>query len=444
MCGFIAFKGDCLKYEKTLHLSHQSMKGRGLLIPSCQKVKKSESYFFGHNTLPIVSVDEREYFQPKFDQFPYVFAGEIFDYPKNDNRYLTDTDFIFKNIKEPKDLSIFHDYDGFWSGATITSNGSLFAYTDYLCQKPVYYRTDLNVVSSEPYALSLLDEERKFDPIFMSNILKWGYDPTGRTAWDKIKQIPPGCYYLDGVISSYWEWEKVNLESNDLYFLLSQSTKNRLTGKRKISILISGGLDSTIVHHLSHQELKTISLLHVENEESEYAKIISPDLEIIHPSNITQKEAIFIHQSPVDLGSVIPQLSLAKSLKKKEIKIVLTGDGADELFGGYRRINEYDSQYSDVFMELPYYHNPRLDRIMMSQTVELRTPFLSPKVIKYALSLPYEERKNKFHLKEIFKDKIPREIIERGKKPLKTNSIKNDLIKNTLSNIELFKVIYGR
>jgi asparagine synthase (glutamine-hydrolysing) len=109
-------------------------------------------------------------------------------------------------------------------------------------------------------------------------------------------------------------------------------------------------------------------------------------------------------------------------------RIVISGDGADELFGGYRRMNEYDSQDSDIFHELVYYHLPRLDKLSMAHTLELRSPFLNHDIVRFALSLPLEERKNKKILKDTFKGLIPESIIDRSKLALKNQMIVEDQI----------------
>ena len=96
------------------------------------------------------------------------------------------------------------------------------------------------------------------------------------------------------------------------------------------------------------------------------------------------------------------------------------------MFGGYRRSLDYDSQYSDIFDELVYYHIPRLDKLMMSQTIELRCPFLSKDVIEGSLALPYSERMDKKYLRNLFSDILPSEIYNRKKLPLKSKQVLND------------------
>lgn len=158
---------------------------------------------------------------------------------------------------------------------------------------------------------------------------------------------------------------------------------------------------------------------------------------------VSDEDAVRIHQSPVDLGSVKPQIAMARKLKELGFHAVMTGDGADELFGGYRRAKEYDSQYSDMFCELPYYHLPKLDRTMMESTIELRAPFLSPRMIKHAMNTPYELRNGeKKVLKEAFKSIVPQPILDRDKQPLKTDAIRNNPMEQRMKNVEIWSMLY--
>lgn len=424
MCGLIICRENINDLKALKSMSH-----RGLI----NHFERDKGYFIGHNTLPIASLDEDASYQPKLN---FVFTGEVFNYKtfgnfENDTRTVR---MLFHDNSLSNFLRVCHQFNGFWGIAGIKEN-KLVAITDYLNQKPLYYRTDIKAVASEPHALSLLGPTNP-DPLFYSNIQKWGYDMTNRTPWEEIKMIPPGCYYLDGEIKQYWDWNKIILRE-DLRSLLYEETIQRLKGQRKIALLLSGGLDSSIVYYIAKTSNIDVDCFHVENDESEYVKEICPEVNLVKLAEVTRKESIIAHQSPVDLGSVVPQMALAKTLKDLGYHVCLSGDGADELFGGYRRINEYDSQQSDVFHELPYYHHPRLDRIMMSKTIELRSPFLSSKVVKYALNLPYWERKNKKILKDLFPE-LPQSILNREKKALKTSDIQKDLLKNTKENINLF------
>jgi asparagine synthase (glutamine-hydrolysing) len=133
------------------------------------------------------------------------------------------------------------------------------------------------------------------------------------------------------------------------------------------------------------------------------------------------------NESPIDLGSVIPQYYLFDAIRQNsDFRVVISGDGSDELFGGYRRIKEYDSQSSDIFDELSYYHLPRLDRMSMSHTIELRNPFLHHDIIRFALTLPLEWRTDKKILKDTFAPILPPEIVNRQKEALKNPEIKKN------------------
>ena len=172
-----------------------------------------------------------------------------------------------------------------------------------------------------------------------------------------------------------------------------------------------------------------VNLYMVENNESKFGMLLSEFLGVSItslgpiPDDDCLERCLRYNETPVDLGSMIPQFRLMEKVKEK---VILTGDGADELFGGYRRVDDYDSQLSDVFQELPFYHMPRLDRASMRSTVELRSPFLGHDVVRFALRLPWEDRTHKRILKDAFSDVLPQEILDRPKEPLKCQSIRQD------------------
>jgi asparagine synthase (glutamine-hydrolysing) len=421
MCGFITGKDLSQDLSQVI----EDMNYRGL--PGYKGYKKfsKDRYQFAHYSLPFVNLDPAVCIQPISNSPPALFVGEIFNY--GDLGYETDIKCAIEEFWQSDNLfENFHNFDGFWSFVTMY-DGDIIAATDYLSQKPVYYRTDMEALASEIAILTKLGDVT-VDETFMSNTLKWGYSPDPRTPWNEIKQVPPGYYYHKGSVHKYWDWSKVSC--TNLYTDLLKATELRLGGQREVAVLLSGGLDSTIIYGLLKQLGKDVTAVHVDNGEKGFANLVlhlNDTMHYVKLDDVTDSEAVMIHQSPVDLGSVKPQIAMAKKLRELGFYAVLTGDGADELFGGYRRAKEYDSQYSDMFSELPYYHLPKIDRTMMRYTIETRSPFLSPSVCKHAINTPYSDRMGeKTLLKKTFKDIVPQEILDRDKHPLKTNAIRTD------------------
>jgi asparagine synthase (glutamine-hydrolysing) len=232
-----------------------------------------------------------------------------------------------------------------------------------------------------------------------------------------------------------------------LWTKMFESVKNRLISKNyPISLLISGGLDSSIIAAILESTESDVTWYSIENGESEFVKILSNKfnkkvnfLQYEMDENSNQEIYQIWNETPIDLGSVIPQYHLFKAIRENSNhRIVLSGDGADELFGGYKRIHEYDSQGSDIFDELSFYHLPRLDKMSMAHTLELRNPFLNLEIVNFALHLPLEWRKDKKILKDTFGPLLPDEIVNRKKAPLKNPGIKEDKLAYRYKAIDLF------
>ena len=437
MCGFIAGK----YIEKDLSQVIEQMHYRGL--PGYKGYKRFGSggvYQFAHYSLPFVNLDPAVCIQPINNNPPALFVGEIFNY--KDFGYKTDIECAIEEFWnfDHRLFDQFHKFDGFWSFVTMYER-NIIAATDYLGQKPVYYRTDMEALASEIDVLAALAPVTR-DEVFMSNTLKWGYSPDPRTPWNEIKQVPPGHYYYMGNVHPYWDWSKVPWTTS-LHHDLLTATELRLGGQREVAVLLSGGLDSTIIYGLLKLLGKDVTAVHVDNGEKGFANLalhLGDTMHHVTLDDVTSNEALIVHQTPVDLGSVKPQIAMAKKLRELGFYAVLTGDGADELFGGYRRAKEYDSQMSDMFCELPYYHLPKIDRTMMRYTIETRSPFLAPSICKHAMNTPYVERNGeKKLLKQTFKDIVPQEILDRDKYPLKTEAIRKNPMDNRVALNRLFR-----
>lgn len=390
--------------------------------------KLKNNLYLGHVRLPIQGLDPINDHPITDGRYTTAMVGEIFNYKELDPTANSDLPVFLKYYKE-EGVDCFKRFDGFWSIIIYDAHTrETHAFTDFLAKKPLYIRREpFPAISSEIKALSLLGKNT-FDETYFSAVAKWGYCPEGRTPFNEIIKIPAGAHVIIdrwGEITHtiYTELKPRKTSIN----CLRKAVKNRIVSDVPISILMSGGLDSTIIYYLMREFVDEMTIFHIDNKEAEYLNYIDfrPGDKVIELSlgkgntNFDMDQVLYYNEGPVDLGSMIPQYLLSEAIRKQGFNVCLSGDGADELFGGYKRINDYDSQYSDIFHELVFYHLPRLDKLMMANTVELRCPFLARGVLEYAMALPYEQRLNKIALKQAFRGVVPKEIIERKKQPLR-------------------------
>ena len=333
-----------------------------------------------------------------------------------------------------------HEWDGFWSLVLIDKD-RIYCFTDPLGKKQLYYSP--KGISSE---IKPLLNEYGLNHMLIPITIKGNY-------FKRVFRIKPNCIYMfkqnkgewfnnvKYFLNNYYKFKKID-KKVDLYKLINKSVVDRLINRMdNITLLISGGLDSTIIlYHLYINRIENIEYLTIENDEGIYIDNISSFFGIkikkIDLKNININRVVKTVEHPYDYGSSIPQYFLFKNSKNR---VVFTGDGADELFGGYNRSLFSDTQSYDVFTELPYLHHIRLDRLSMNFTKECRNPFLSRDIINYSLSLSYKDRIGKRILKTMYKNKIPSIILEREKKPLRYGN-KNECLNRFMGSFcENFK-----
>ena len=436
-------------------------------------VVEKDGVFLCHHRLPIQTSDGDEWNQPKeiSPGIYLMFNGEIFNYDRSvyssDIEYLCSLFSVYKGNSFEMFCAMFiphiQTWDGFWSIVIYDSNTKdVICFTDPLGKKQLYY-SEKGEISSE--IKSLAYNQSPIDQAFISKVRKWGYNTDNRTPYMDVKRFLPNTIYSYNIGSpefklSFPEYHKswnspipeligksYEEHMDWLWEKMIQSVQNRLISKNyPISLLVSGGLDSSIIAAILSGTETKVTWYSIENGESEYVKILANKLnkevtflEYGMDEDLNWEIYKYWNETPIDLGSVVPQYHLFKAIKQNsDHRIVLSGDGADELFGGYKRIHEYDSQFSDVFDELSFYHLPRLDKMSMAHTLELRNPFLNLEIVRFALNLPLEWRKDKKILKDTFGPLLPEEIVNRKKAPLKNPGIKEDKIAYRYKAIDTF------
>lgn len=431
-------------YEMLTLMAHRGLPGK-----EYQKVVKSGPFYIGHIRLPIIGLGEKQDQPMQDERMILAFNGEIYNYQGFDpkKQYKNDTEFLFHHLSVLEDEILDHLFsrvDGMYSIVyKHQKKDHCRIITDPLCKKPLYYDSDRNEIASELKALDTT--YRQLNKQYMSNVAMFGYNMTLETPFKNIIKLPANSLMMLTPTS-------LSILNNSLVDLspapsatpasvcsaLAIAIKNRLVADVPVGVLLSGGLDSSLVASIASDILtakgQVLNTFSIENDETRYSDLMADYIGSNHTTLKIEPLSTNIHywnEVPVDIGSVIPQYLLCQAVHKEGLKVCITGDGADELFGGYTRMSEYinpfmDTQYSDIFNELVYYHCPRLDKMSMAHTVELRSPFLATTMIRAALAIPYRERIRKSFLKRVARGIIPDEIIDRQKVPLRIDSMKKD------------------
>jgi len=436
MCGLNVIFGSNNE-EFQIRAMNDAIAHRG----ETSKYEISKYFTLGHVRLRIQGLSEK-YDQPYHAYgWTFLYVGEIVNWRQHElftEDMRSDIELLAKAWSRygPQCVRAF---DGFWAIAAVPDIApwEIHVVTDFLCKKPLYLYSHRGrlIISSEIKAIGAvipLDP----DPVYFSSVQKFGYCMTNRTWAKYVSKFSHGAHVVldksrrNGYVSHMRidPVEPVKMSSGQLKDAIVRSIEQRvLTSDVPIAMLVSGGLDSAILYQTARHLRNDITIYHVENDEDEYLEALQPENPVkkITYGTYDLDDILWMNEGPVDLGSMIPQYLMADQIVED---VCLSGDGADELFGGYRRALEYDSQGSDIWDELVHYHLPRLDKLMMMNTVELRCPFLGREVLAGALALPYEVRQNKAWLRRMFEDDLPEKIVKAEKRPLKSNHVREDPI----------------
>lgn len=420
------------------------------------KILQVRGAFLGHVRLAVQGLS-REFDQPYIfeeEEKVVLYNGEIYNFKELDPEKKCDTLIIpfIPFIKWDGDFAVVVYYK---------KDGRFKVITDRFGKKQLFYKVrngQIIGISSEIKAL--ITKESTIDYYYLSTVGRNGYVFNQNSTFSNdIKRFMPGTEYIisnEGKILSEnkIEWDSSKLVLSDFLAnfkeLMNLSIRRRMVSDIPLAILYSGGLDSSIVLQNCIKNKIIPDVFVVENSRDiEFAERycgengIKPIKINLETNDKIYNEAHFACESGVDLGSVIPKYTLFKEVKNHGFNVCMGGSGADEVFGGYDRMKEFDFQQNDIFNELIYYHLPRLDKLSMYNTIEYRTPYTADYIIDYGLSLPYEKRIDKIFLRETYFGSLPLYILERPKEALKIDAIKRDKEEERLKLINWVKVHFN-
>jgi len=332
-----------------------------------------------------------------------VFNGEIYNY-RELRAELIKQGHRFKTSSDTE--SIVHGYEAWAEGVCERLNGmfgfalwdsrkkKLLLSRDRLGIKPLYYYQDNEklVFGSEIKAILPCPKIQKtIDPVALDNFLTFEYIPSPRSIFREIRKLEPGHWltWQHGKIQIRPFWALVLQEKpwnegearERLVELLKDSVRLRLVSDVPLGAFLSGGIDSSIVvslmAELMDQPVKTFSIGFKESsyDELKYARAVAQKYGTDHHEFILEAKALdltekLIQQFDEPFGdfSIFPTYLVSK-MARDFVTVALSGDGGDELFGGY---DTYKAQRFDR----RFYH--RLPRFIKQNLIQPLAQGLSP------------------------------------------------------------------
>ena len=344
---------------------------------------------FGHRRLSILDTHTRSS-QPMHDQsqrYVLTYNGEVYNFlelkaelEKNGTEFLTTSDtevLLYSMIRNPQEA--LQQFNGMYAFSFWDKEKKVLRLVrDRIGIKPLYYiETDEGIAfaSEMKSLLQLVEVPSEFNPALIDSYMTVGYCPGNNTFLKKIKKLPPGHELVvkDNQISiqEYWDLEYKSAPDlgeehyiQELDSLFESSVQWQLRSDVPLGVFLSGGVDSSAVvymmNRLGIQDIKTFSVLWDfgdDFDESVFARQISKQFNTDHheyvmtPSDFEAFLPNFIYcmDEPVTEAAAISLYYIAKETKK-HATVVLSGEGADEVFGGYTiyKYMEYVQKYRQI------------------------------------------------------------------------------------------------
>ncbi|MFN2119781.1 MAG: asparagine synthase B [Anaerolineales bacterium] len=413
-------------------IAHRGPDGRG--------VRDLSSGTLGHTRLAIIDVEGGR--QPMgFEDTWVVFNGEIYNYRELAQQHLRDV-----NLRTHSDTEVLVQLyrkfgphavellDGMFAFALLQGD-ELFMARDPLGIKPLYCGESDGAFyfASEIKSLSLVS--------------------------DKIREFPAGHWFRSN--EGWHSFYEIDADGRAtipetkaikaIRGILEDAVQKRLLADVPVGISLSGGLDSSIVALLADagtEHLHSFAVGMQGSEDLRAAREVAALLGTRHHERVYTEEEmlaalpeVIYHLESFDpalVRSAIPNFFLAE-MASRYVKVILTGEGADEIYAGYDYLRSYENPrmlQKEMVHITSALHNTNLqraDRMAMAFGLEARVPFLDLKSVDLGLGLPPEWKTHrgkpaKFLLREAFRGELPEDITSRPKQKFSKGAGSSDVI----------------
>ena len=400
--------------------------------------------WLGHTRLSIVDVSHgHQPLRNRQGNFLLVGNGEVYNHEEVretlwDSRFRTNSDNeVALHLLEERGPDALGELHGMYAFLAAGTDGSFYAVRDPVGIKPLYWaRRDGNV--------RFASEIRAFDADWQpyveafppghywtpdSGLVRFA-DAVPEAGHDQLEgPSEPGAPVPDEILRTTRE-------------KLVESVERQMMGDVPVGVFLSGGLDSSLVAAIAApyleergEQLKTFAVGTENSADLIAAREVAEFLGTEHHERIyTAEDALEVlpkvvrtieNYDPSLVRSAVPNYMLAE-LTAKHVKVVLTGEGADEIFAGYEYLCRFQEEdlHAELVRTIEGLHNlnlQRADRVTMAHGLEARVPFLERDMIELGLALPVgwklagPGRQEKRVLREAFRGWLPDEVLWRDK-----------------------------
>ncbi len=368
MCGITGFINNKSDKENIIKRMSERIKHRG---PDGEGIYTDDNVALAHRRLSIIDINAGK--QPMYNEdnsLVVIFNGEIYNYlelrdelKKKKHKFKThsDTEVLLHGYEEygnnlPKHLRgmfAFAIYD--------IKKKTMFLARDNFGIKPLYYAmfNDTFMFASEIKCfLEHPDFKKELNEELIGPYLSFSFTPTEETFFKGVYRLEPGCslFYKNGKfkIERYYklEFKEKEINYNDAVKKISETMKDsvshHLLADVEVGSFLSSGIDSSYIVSLAHpSKTYTVGYNKERYSEIDLAKDLALKLNIDNKSKIITKDEYmkiipdvmyYMDEPTSDPASVA--LYFVASLASKDLKVVLSGEGADEFFGGYNTYRE--------------------------------------------------------------------------------------------------------
>ena len=379
MCGIAGFIGKDKNKKKILKAMCDRIAHRG---PDAEGFYVKGDVALGQRRLSIIDIEGGK--QPMFSEdgkLVIVFNGEIYNYKDlkkelKEYPFQTESDtevLIYGYRKWGYDLP--NHLRGMFSFALYDMEAkTLFCARDHFGIKPFYYYYNDGTFMFASEIKAFLDHpkfEKKFNESLIAPYLSFSFTPTTETFFEGVKRLDAGNYliYKDGQINieRYFdltfpiEEKDYDKTVEEIGKVMEDSTRHHMISDVEVGSFLSSGIDSSYLVSLARPDKTyTVGYDIPRYNEIDYAKDLTDKLKINNTSKKITKEEymkvldkIMYHMDEPASDPAVVALYFVANLASKDVKVVLSGEGADEFFGGYNYYRE-EVDYS-FYNKIPFF-----------------------------------------------------------------------------------------